>query len=573
MLTRKNWFGISIIFSVYFALVSLHSAFSQEYLIQDDARIHIVWLQKFVDRELFPDDFLANYFIYFAPVGFKGVYWLGAKIGIEPLMLAKILPSIFGLVTAIYVYFLSLEILPKPFSAFLSSLFITQLIWGNDDLISATPRAFVYPLLAAFLYYLAKEKLLACLLTMFLMGLFYPQVLLVETTVLTLGWSSNIYLSKNNLVNKQEKNKNSISSLFNRQFKWFIFGIIITAIALIPFSQRSPEWSTVVTASEMHRLPEFNLNGRSYFYGVGWLKFIFAGDSGICLPIFPPIVWSGLALPWFLNKSAPTIKLITPKINILWQVIIASLLMFVTAHLLLLKIHLPSRYTYHTLRFTIAIASAIVITVLLDIARNWLRDKKKFKLREKIAITLVTLFTINVIVFPMIPYILFTWCHNWRIGESSVIDQYLARQPKDIMIASLSIDANNIPAFSQRSILVGEEFAFAYHPYYYQEIQQRATDLIEAQYSTDKETLISFINKYSIDFILLDKTAFTPEYLQTKNWLVYSSWQNTTKNAINKLKEQKFWLLPTFSKTCAVVSTPQADLLDTKCIKSFLALK
>jgi hypothetical protein len=557
MLNNKRWFGLSIIFSLYFGLISLHHAFSQEYLIQDDARIHIVWLQRFVDRELFADDFLANYFIYFAPVGFKSVYWLGAKIGIEPLVLAKILPSILGIVTAVYVYFLSLEIVPKSFTAFLSSLLIAQLIWSNDDLISATPRAFVYPIFAAFLYYLAKEKLFPCLTTMLLMGLFYPQVLLVQVTVLTWRWLTNKYQKKTNF-------------LFDRQFKWFISGTIVTAIALIPFSQKSPEWSIVVTASDMHRLPEFNFNGRSYFYGVGWLKFILAGDSGICLPIFPPIVWCGLTLPWFLKKPFPTIKLITPKIKILWQVTIASLLMFLAAHLLLLKIHLPSRYTYHTLRFVLAIASAIVITVLLDLGFHWLHSKNKFKLTEKTIVTLVTLFAINVIVFPMSPYILFSWCQNWRIGKHPVIYQYLAKQPQDIMTASLSIDGNNIPAFARRAILVGEEFAFAYHPYYYREIKQRAKDLIEAQYSSDRQILLSFIDRYSIDFILLDKNAFTPEYLQTKKWLIYSSWQNVTDNAINKLKSPESFLLPPLIKTCAVVSTPQVDLLDTQCIRDRL---
>lgn len=572
MSNYKRWFSISLIFSLYFGLISLHYAFSQEYLIQDDARIHIVWLQKFIDSELFANDFLANYFTYFAPIGFKSVYWLGAKIGIEPLIMAKILPSILGLITAIYAYFFSLEILPKYFSAFLSSLLITQLIWSNDDLISATPRAFVYPLLAAFLYYLAKNKLTFCLISMFLMGLFYPQVLLVEMTVLTWRWLVNILVQRDKLFKKNNYFKN-YSFLFNQELLWFILGLIITAIAILPFSQRSPEWSTVVSATQMHQLPEFNLNGRSFFYGVVWLKFILAGDSGICLPIFPPIVWVGLALPWFLNKPLPTIKLITPKVKILTQVTIASLIMFTFAHLVLLKIHLPSRYTYHTLRFILAIASSIVITVLIELASNWFRSKNKFKVRDKIAITLVTLFTINVIVFPMLPYILFTWCQNWRIGESPAIYQYLAQQPKNTMTASLSTDGNNIPAFTQRSILVGEEFAFAYHPYYYQKIKQRAIDLIEAQYSTNPAILLAFIDKYDVNFILLDKTAFTPEYLTAKNWLFYSSWQNVTTQIINKIKYQKYFLLPPLIKKCSVVSTSKADLLDTKCLKLSLLTK
>ena len=551
---RWLWLGLSVLIWLYFAAVSLHYAFSYDYIVQDDVRIHIVWLQKFSDPGLFPDDFLANYFIYFVPLGIKGVYWFGAKIGIEPLILAKILPAFLGFATAIYVYFLSLKILPKPFCAFLSSLFITQLIWLNDDLISATPRAFVYPLFAAFLYYLASEKLSLCLLTMFALGLFYPQVLLVEIAVLTIR-----------LI--ERKRFFQLTKKF-RLYRWWILGLIVGAIALFPYTQKTSQWS-MITASQMQQLPEFQLHGRTFFYGAGWLRFLFAGDSGLCLPKFPPIVWLGFALPWCLQKQNSIAKLVTSKVNILWQVTIASLLMFAVAHLLLLKIHLPSRYTYHTLRFVLAIASAIVITVLFDYALNWLQDKH-FQLKDKIAISLVTLFAINVIVFPMIPHVFINWFQNWRVGESPVIYQYLAEQPKDIVIASLSDDANNIPAFAHRSILVSEEFAFPYHPYYHREIQQRATDLIEAQYSNKPETLLSFIDRYNIDYLLLDKTAFTPEYLLTKNWLIYSSWHNTTTEAIALIKTINNFVLPPLVKTCSVIATEKANLLDTKCISDRL---
>ena len=104
---KFNWLIPSIFFALYFALISLNYAFRQEYLIQDDARIHIVWLQRFLDPELFPKDFLADYFTYFLPWGFKEIYWLGAQVGIEPLIVAKILPSILGLTTAIYVFYFS----------------------------------------------------------------------------------------------------------------------------------------------------------------------------------------------------------------------------------------------------------------------------------------------------------------------------------------------------------------------------------------------------------------------------------------------------------------------------------
>lgn len=562
-----NWFIPSLFFALYFALISLAYAFSQEYRIQDDARIHVVWLQRFLDPDLFPTDFLADYFTYFLPWGFKGIYWLGAKVGIEPLIFAKILPSILGLTTAIYVFYFSLEIIPRQFTAFLSSLMITQLIWTNDDLISATPRAFVYPLFAAFLYYLATEKLFSCLLTMFLLGLFYPQVLLVEISILGLriiDWQSKFYLTKKLTA-----------------YQWFGLGLLVVAIALFPFTQRSPEWATSVTASQMAQIPEFNAQGRTFFYGVGWLQFFLAGDSGLCLPNFPPIIWLGFALPWlllrsFFSKSLVTMAAITPKLQILGQVIAASLIMYGLAHVMLLKIHLPSRYTYHTLRFVLAIAFAITFTAITELVLNWLARTTQFTLLNQITIVAVTAFLTIALIFPMIPLVSNVWLQNWRSGKETKLYQYLAAQPKDIMVASISEEINLIPAFAQRSILIGSEFAFPYHPPYHQELINRATSLLTAQYASNPAIIKDFINKYHLDYLLIDRNAFTTEYLQQKNWLVYSSWQKTTKKVITKLSfmqiPQEELVLPKLIAPCSVVKTKQSNLVDTTCLLNSLSI-
>ena len=554
------WFCLSLSCALYFATISLYYGLSQNYLIQDDARIHIVWLQRFSDPELFPNDFLADYFVYFAPWGEKAVYWLGAKLGIEPLILAKILPAPLGIATAIYVYLWSLEILPKPFTAFLSSLMMSQLIWTNDDLVSATPRAFIYPLLAAFFYYLAKENIVACLVTMLLMGLFYPQVLLVETAILGIRL---IDWQRKSLTKEKDK------------YHWFVAGLIVTAIALIPYTIREPIWETV-SAAEMRKLPEFNAGGRTFFYGVSWLRFILAGDSGFGLPNFPPIIWLGFTLPWLLRKPLQTIQSITPKINTLSQTVVASLVMYLFAHGMLLKLHMPSRYTYHTLRFVLTIAFAIVFTCCVELSLNWLKQHNNLNAQEKIATILLIAFLTVATIFPTIPPVVNGWMQNWHGGTQQEIYQYLSLQPKNTLVASLSNKGNNIPAFSLRSILVSEEFAFPYHPYYHEEIIKRAKATILAQYATTKQPLLNFIESYGADYILLDRNAYNLQYLTTKDWLIYSSWQDTTQNAIASLQNNESFILPTLINSCTVTSTAETYLLSTDCItqqleKSFTA--
>ncbi|MEM9275890.1 MAG: hypothetical protein AAGA80_23455 [Cyanobacteria bacterium P01_F01_bin.143] len=98
------WLGISVLVSLYYGVWFYYYVFSQDYIIQDDARQHVVWLQRFIDPELFPQDIIANYFQGLAPAGYKTLYFLFAKVGLEPILLAKVLPPILGIITTVYVY-------------------------------------------------------------------------------------------------------------------------------------------------------------------------------------------------------------------------------------------------------------------------------------------------------------------------------------------------------------------------------------------------------------------------------------------------------------------------------------
>ncbi|WP_019506292.1 hypothetical protein [Pleurocapsa sp. PCC 7319] len=550
----RLWLGLSILVCLYYGLISAHYCLNQDYVVQDDARQHVVWLQRFIDPQLFPDDLIADYFMSLAPLGYKAVYWITAKIGIEPIFLAKILPIFLGLVTTIYTYFFSLQILALPSTAFLSSLFLNQLIWLNDDLISSTPRAFLYPLFAAWLYYLSKNKLILCLILMTFQGLFYPQILLLELAILSVR-----LLRWNKLQLTQDK----------QDYLWWILGLIVTIIVLLPLTQKPTELATTVTASQMQQMPEFNLSGRSTFFGVNPVNFWLNDTSGLGVPLFPPIIWLGFCFPLLVPQRLKIIKIATSQLVILRQVAIASLLMFFVAHLVLPKIHLPGRYTYHSIRFLLAISTAIIVTNLSRFFEKWLQKNSKqahFKIKDKFKLILISLFSLTVIIFPAVPSVFINWFQSWQIGQDITIYQFLAQQPKDTLIASLTPEVSNIPAFSQRSILVSREFAIAYHPYYYQQIKQRTVDLIQAQYSDDIQNLVSFINKYQVNFFLLDKTAFSPEYLKKQKWLNHSSWQPKTYQVISYLESGQKPIMSELITPCLASSTEDLILLDAHCI-------
>lgn len=56
------WFSLSLTFAAIYGCMALQQAFSSEYVVQDDARQHVFWMQRFLEPELLPNDFIANYF-------------------------------------------------------------------------------------------------------------------------------------------------------------------------------------------------------------------------------------------------------------------------------------------------------------------------------------------------------------------------------------------------------------------------------------------------------------------------------------------------------------------------------
>ncbi|HYX16420.1 MAG TPA: hypothetical protein VE944_19030 [Nostoc sp.] len=70
-------------------------------------------------------------------------------------------------------------------------------------------------------------------------------------------------------------------------------------------------------------------------------------------------------------------KEVNDEVKLLLQAVIASLIMFFTAHALAFKLHWPSRYTHHTFRMVLAVAAAISIILILDATFRWSRENGK----------------------------------------------------------------------------------------------------------------------------------------------------------------------------------------------------
>jgi len=561
----RFWFILSLTFAVVYGILGLQEAFSCSprgvcpgYVIQDDARQHVFWMQRFVDSELFPKDLIADYFQAIEPWGTATLYRLMAGVGIEPIFLSKLLPLFLGVITTGYCFGFCMQLFPVPVAGFITTLLLNQNLWMQDTLVSGTSKAFLHPLFLAFLYYGLQRSLLPLCGAIALQGLFYPSFVLISAGVLILqlfNWKDGqIHLSRN-----------------RQDYLFCVAGLGVSFLVLLPYALAASEFGPVMSVAQARTLPEFSEVGRTrFFYDRDPWKFWFnASRSGVRFTsaLMPPLAYAGLLLPILLRFPSrfPLVKQVKEGIKVFPQILLVSFGLFFAAHAFLFKLYLPSRYTQHTLRLVIVIAAGIALTLLLD-AIFQVSEKlteRYFLGKQFLAIGSTLLLTFVLVFYPA-SLKSFPWT-GYIAGSVPSLYQFFQEQPKDSLIASLTAEVDNLPSFSQRSILVGREYGIPYHVGYYRQFRQRTIDLIRAQYSSNLGELQAFIRKYGVDFWLIEQSTFSPDYLNN-DWL--RQYQPVSAEAQAKLQQGVKPALVSLSDRCSVFSQSGFVVLKAECLMS-----
>ncbi|MBW4465688.1 MAG: hypothetical protein KME07_09645 [Pegethrix bostrychoides GSE-TBD4-15B] len=508
----RFWFVASLLVALLYGLLGLQEIWEQDYSVADDARQYLFWMRRWFDPKLFPDDYIADYFQSVTPWGFTAFYRLFALLQIDPLKLSQLLPLPLGLLATSYGFRVCLQLLPMPFVGFLAALLLNQLFWSHDDLASATPRAFMLPLFLAFLNYVMRRAFWPTLAVILLEGLFYPQYLLVFAGILGLRcW-------------RWRRGKLSIN---REDGRLYLAGLGCCLLVLLPYFldglnldglNNSPH-GAVITAAEARALPDFAAIGRARFWLDDDWQFWLSGSRSGLFPTFKPqLLGLGLLLPLllYLPRRFPIVRYITPNLAVLAQTTVIALLLFGAAHALLFRLHLPSRYSAYPLRFVLVFAAALVLMLLIEAGLRWLQQPTaQFPRRVLVWGSLLSLSSLLVL-YPL--YAESFPKTGYQQGQSPPLYAFLAAQPEETLVASLLQEADNIPTFAQRSVLVAPEYAVPYHQGYAVQFRRRAEDLIQAQYTLDAEVLRQFVQRYGIDFWLVDQDSFVAKRLETQ-WI------------------------------------------------------
>jgi hypothetical protein len=154
---------------------------------------------------------------------------------------------------------------------------------------------------------------------------------------------------------------------------------------------------------------------------------------------------------------------------------------------------------------------------------------------------------------------------GYAVGKAPALYQFFAQQPKDVMIASLSTQADYLPTFAQRSVLAAYEYGIVYRQGYYEQFRQRMMATIQAQYSPDLAAVRQVIEQYGIDFWLLDNDAFQLRYFKRKKWMKHQ-YRSADKAAKNTLKAGDTPVLKAAIGRCQVLQTKEHTVLNADCV-------
>lgn len=488
-----DWFWVTVgTFVLY--LIAHHSAFFSPYIINDDARQQLFWMQRWLDPNLYPPDLLNQYARLYVPWGVQGVYYL-ASFFMGPLAFSKILCGILYISTGTLIYLTGRQVGGKKLG-----LCILSIYWFIPFFLHAMSgglaRAFATPLLFFFLYgWLVKSRWIVAL-ALLLQSLFIPYVFILCGGASGLAWI--IW-----------RLKLSSSPPFLVCSGDFLVAALACALLLgWKWQMSRAGFGPLPWQSEMVGNPEFSASGRFLILPVPSIlhelfirpfEFIapfrdgnnMIGIVGVIV-IIPVMIFGGLHSDWdkWRPYLIPLVCLAT-----------SSLLLYAAARILLFKLFLPSRY----LEYSVNVGYCLVMGICL----HGLIFNRLSLSNRKVAICLGLIFLLGCM-------------RNTGIGlydysqDKALYTAVQDNTPVGAMIAGPPHLMDNVLTFGKRNVFASYELAHPWNMGYWSILKPRLMEFFEAYYSNDRGKVAVFCRKNRIDYLVVDKRNFAKEFIGGK---------------------------------------------------------
>jgi hypothetical protein len=460
------------------------------YVINDDVRQQIYWMQAWGDPQLFQNDLLTDYARHYVPWGVKGIYWLASFI-VGPIYFSKVLTGLLFVTLSLCLYRIGTALKDRTLGWTTVGVFWLMPVF-LADLSGGLARGFAGPLLALFwLGWLAGRPGLMGL-ALLLQALCIPYIFPVAAGAATLAWAA-----------ARLGHWGAPPPFPAKTVHWLLLALGGGSILFFNISLNTAGFGPLVSGAEMAGQPEFMSLGR---YPLIPVKSIFLE---LILPWehIPPfseggVVVGSLVLICLLSAVVYGARRVDwaglkPRLRSAAYLGLASLLLYILARLLLLRLFIPDRYLLYTLNLFYAVGLAVCLRAAVQ-GRQWPP----------------WLAPLTLVLVVILSGLRLRGVELYDYSAYRPLFAALAQTPKDALVAGHPNLMDNIPTFAQRRAFATFELAHPWSRGYWEKSRPRLEELFTAYYAADPEVVRDFCRRHRISFLIVDDRHFTPDFLQ-----------------------------------------------------------
>ena len=484
------------------------------YVVNDDTRQQIFWMQAWEDPGLYPEQdgagWLSDYARHYVSPGVRGLYRLAAHV-VDPLTFSKILTGLEFTLLGGVLFLLGASMGGREEDggrgygaawAVLCAFWLMPFFLHNMS--GGLARSFAAPLMALFLLAWVRGSALGMLLLLFLLSLFIPYIYAlcaVAVAVAWLGWKTRL-LPRPPLPVRL----------------WHYPVCVLTALPAWWFNKglTATGYGPMVSAEVMGNNPLYGPFGRFEIIPVpSLLHELVVRPLELILPIRewgPPLgVASALVLAFVLYKGGRSVHWrrlggIAPPFA---AIALASLIMYAAARILLLTLFIPSRYLEYTTNLFYCLLAGIILWAGFRSLLPYLSvGMRRWLPRGAVAMCLC------LAVFRL---------HGEALDDyGGAAELYAAVKdtPRNSVFAGHPYTMDNVLAFGQRNVVASYELAHPWSLGMWHRLRPPLVEMLRACYATDAETVRRFAVKYGVDYFVVDEGTYSSRFTQGRRRFV-----------------------------------------------------
>ncbi len=474
--------------ALVFAVAHRHGL-ADPFVINDDARQQIYWMQRWRDAALYPPNLLNDFARAYVPAGVKALYYAAAQV-IEPLFFTKILAGILFCTLGLAFFWIGRRLGGRCLgffcaaSAWLSPFFLLNISGGLS-------RAFAAPLLALFLLAWLRASgrgMAACLL--------FASVTIPYMAVLATG-SCLLAFAASRL------GRAGPPPFPARAVDFGVIAVCAVSVLAMNHGLTAEGFGPLATVADMAGNPAFSASGRLDLYplpnpffdlvytpfeGIGLFLDLGLGAGIASLAAIAAVA----ALGARRIGSRPIRTGLAPMAFLL----LASLALYLAARILALRLFVPDRYVSYSVNILYALGLA---TLFRHALAPLLR-------RRGVAAALLLLAAVA-------GAIRLTDAGLYDYGADATLYATARLTPADATFAGHPELMDNLLTFGHRNVQASFELAHPWMTGYWRRYEPRLDDLFTAYYAADPEAVTAFCRRYGVDFLVVDEAHFTPGFL------------------------------------------------------------